>query len=112
MKNDDISGLLSVVRGIVKDRAMDDALRRAEAAQRTYLMEKARADRERSRAVIRSIADLDCAVMRVKHEYSRLEPSLSEGEKQAFIQLFSGFEEERENLRNEKRGISGIRKVL
>lgn len=103
--DDSLAYVLDLALDAVKDRAMDDALRRVKEAQREYLLEKAEADRQKGAAAVRAIAKLDREVMQLEFQYKKIEPTLTPEARQSLERVFLELEQQRKNTVQKKRNL-------
>lgn len=98
--------LLNLALGAVKDRAFQEALQSVQTAQREYLIADAEARRGKSNAIIQQMAKLDAAVLRLRREYSRVGPMLTPDAQARFEELFDSLSRQRTLLVQKKKSLS------
>lgn len=107
LETNELMAFLDLVLGIAKDKALEEALRSIQTAQREYLIADADARRGKVRATIQQMAKLDVAAQKLKLEYTRVKPTLTSDAQAHFDRLFEGLVQQRNRLVQEKKALSG-----
>ena len=102
MNANDIIPLIDIALGIAKDKAFLDALERVKNAQREYLIAESNANKKKTGEIINEINRLDISVVKLKHEYSRIKPHLTDDACEHFRSLFKSLQTQRERLLSDK----------
>ena len=105
MQKQDIFQLIGLAGDFAKDFALALCLKRVEDAQRQYLLAEADAKRSKSSAVIKSIAKLDIAIIKLEKTYEKVEESMGEKGREVMDLLIGELESERTKLVKEKKKI-------
>jgi len=105
MAKQNIFSVIELAMAVIKDAAVEDCLRRVENAQRELLLAEADKNREKGRAIIRSIAKIDIEQKKLEITYSKIKDDLGDDGKEIMDNLIRMLNEDRARFIQEKNRI-------
>lgn len=105
MDSKELFPLIDIALAMVKDNAINNALRKVEEAQREYLIANAEANRKKSNEVIAALMKLDIEKLQLKFQFDRNKENLSPKAIDSIQAVLNFLDQKRTNLVAEKNRI-------
>lgn len=98
MAKEDLGGLIDIALGLIKDYAMQNALKRVAQAHRAYLMEEVSARRKKVTEIIYAMQVLECEKINLEMEFVKIRHTLTQEGIDSIECVLNSLEEKRQEL--------------
>ena len=105
MGSPNVLDLLNVALALIKDQALNNCLKRVEDAQRAYLLAEADRGREKNKAIIKAIAQIDIERIKLNNTYIKVKDDLGPDGVSIMEDIISFLEKDRKRLAEEKKTL-------
>ena len=105
MKKNEIFILIDLALAVVKDIALEERLKNIQSAQREYIQAEACVNRNKSKAIIKAIVNIDTQFILLERDYLKAKDTLEVDGRAAMEPLIDMLKKERVRLVNEKNAI-------